>query len=351
MPLIHRSMRLLAAGTVAMLGLLIVRCATAACLPTSSSGYVGQIIYLDLGQIAVPSTLPVGGVILTRSFPVTPKSSTTFHCDLFTAGYSRLTPYQSAFGILAVGVGAGVFNTAVDGIGIRLQQTVVVAGGGTSTLYYPAQINYAYFQYFGIPSSNLVVELIQTSAVVGSGPIGTPGLAFGQMLDGIGGLPPILAINLRDGGTTIQPPTCTPSAGSLNIAVDFGKVSRSVFSGVGSVSASRDFKIELDCQSSSLPASTVGVRVDAPQDASNLPGVLPLNSSADAASGIAIQLVKGGAQSEQTLRFGESSVLASGAMNAGKLVLPLRARYIQTTQGAVRAGKANGMATFTIQYN
>lgn len=349
MSLIHCPMRLLGVAMPAVLGFCFVQPAFALC-KISSPSFVAQTIDLNLGEVSVPSNLQVGGVILTRTFPVTSKASTSFRCDLY-GGCAKLALFQGGILSGVPGFGEGVLTTAVPGIGIRIRQTVAANGGGTSTHYYPVEMRYGALASFGIPSSNLVVELIKVNAVVGSGPIAGPGLLAGLILDGVDSFSPLLAVTLRAGGATIKPPTCVPSAGSKNIAVNFGAVSRSVFSGVGAVAGNRDFNIELDCQSSSVAGSTVGVRVDALQDASSMPGVMALTASTDAASGIAIQMVQRGAQGEQPLRFGETVVLASGAMNAGTLVLPLRARYIQTSAGAVGPGRAGGMATFTIQYN
>lgn len=348
MPLIHRSMRMLAAALLAALSLSGAQQALAICRVNPSVSFVPQNIDVNLGEVSVPSNLPVGGVILTRSYPVTAKSSNTFLCDSTTQLSSRLLFYANWVSGMVPGL-TSVFGTTVPGIGMRIRQTVTVGGGGQSTMYYPAEFNYWPLQSFGIPSSNVVVELIKTRADVGSGPVAPNGLFAGQQVYLIE--KPIVSLSIVGGGAMIKPPTCKPSAGSRNIAVDFGSVSANAFSGVGTVAANRDFTIELDCQSSDVAGATVGVRVDAQQDPSNRPGVLPLTGSADAASGIGIEVVQRGAQGEKSLRFGENIVLAAGAMNAGTLVLPLRARYIQTTAGPIGPGKAGGMATFVIQYN
>ncbi|PZU28055.1 MAG: fimbrial protein [Stenotrophomonas sp.] len=344
----QRSLRMLAPAMLSVLLLLGAQRASANCRINPAVNFVTQDIDVNLGEISVPSSLPVGGVILTRSFPVTAKAANTFLCDLAIPNQSRLAFFASWSPIAVPGM-TSVYSTAVAGVGIRIRQTVAVQGGGVSTLYYYSDVYYGPFQSFGIPSSNVVVELIKTSASVGSGPLGPSGIFAGQQLYYADKF--MLTLSVREGGALIKSPTCKPSAGSRNIAVNFGSVSASAFSGVGTVAANRDFTIELDCQSSIAAGSTVGVRVDAQQDASNLPGVLPLTASADAASGIAIQMVRHDGLGEQSLRFGENIVLVAGAMNAGTLVLPLRARYIQTKAGQIGPGSAGGVATFVIQYN
>lgn len=348
MSVIHPSVRLFAGAVLAVLGVAYSQHASANCRVNPLVSFAAQNIDINLGEISVPSSLPVGGVIIVRSFNISPKSATTFICDPFGPNSSSLAIFQATSNGYVSGVPGGLI-TAVPGIGIRITQTLTGNGGGLSSSYYPAEIYYRPGQILGIPASTVTVELIKTSAAVGSGKIGGDGVFVGQVLNNA--RTPMVTLNLRNGGAIIKPPTCKVSAGSQNIAVNFGPVSSSAFSGVGAIVANRDFNIELDCQSSNVANSTVGIRVDALRDASNFPGVLALAVSADAASGIAIQVVRSESQGEQPVRFGENMVLATGVMSAGTLVLPLRARYIQTRAGVVLPGKAAGSATFTIQYN
>lgn len=348
MSVIHPSVRLLAGAVLAGLGVAFSQYASANCRVNPLVSFAAQNIDVNLGEISVPSTLPVGGVILARSFSISPKSANTFICDPFGPNSSSLVIFQATSNGYVPTVPGGLV-TAVPGIGIRIMQTLTGNGGVLISPYYAADVYYRPGQLLGIPASTVTVELIKVDATVGSGKIGNDGLFAGQVLNNA--RTPMVTLNLRNGGAIIKPPTCKVSAGSQNIAVNFGPVSSSAFSGVGAIAANRDFNIELDCQSSNVANSTVGIRVDALQDASNFKGALPLAVSAGTASGIAIQMVRRDSQGEQPVRFGENIVLATGVMNTGTLVLPLRARYIQTRAGAVLPGKAAGSATFTIQYN
>jgi hypothetical protein len=88
--------------------------------------------------------------------------------------------------------------------------------------------------------------------------------------------PPGTDLDLQGSGTTVVSPTCEVQAGSRNIAVDFGSVPNTTFTGVGSKAVDRDFEIRLNCQGSNVAAyqSKIGIRLDADQDSSNMPGVL-----------------------------------------------------------------------------
>lgn len=197
MSVIHRPMRMLTAAMLAGLSLLISQRAAADCRVNPLVGFVPQNIDVDVGEISVPTNLPVGGVILTRSYPVITKSSNTFRCDAMTGRSSRLIFYSGWPAGWAPGL-TSVFLTQVPGIGMRIRQTVIVAGGGQRDMYYTADVIYSPFQSFGIPSSNVVVELIKTSASVGSGPVAPNGLFAGQQVYGIDR--PILSLSIIGGG-------------------------------------------------------------------------------------------------------------------------------------------------------
>lgn len=134
---------------------------------------------------------------------------------------------------------------------------------------------------------------------------------------------------------------------------DFGSLSRTAFTGVGSRAVNRDFDIKPTCQGSNLAEfqSESGIRLDAAADASGLPGVIPITGGAESAKGIGIELLQRDGVEERPLTLGQAVKIGKTGTGENTLTLPLRARYIQTVAGTVGAGSAGGAATFTIEYH
>lgn len=128
----------------------------------------------------------------------------------------------------------------------------------------------------------------------------------------------------------------------LNVAL--GKVSKTVFTGAGSASTLTKFTISLtNCPQTVTSASiNFGGTPDSDNNAA-----LALTPGADAATGVAIQLVDSTAQPISLFTPSKAYPLTSGTtVNA----LDFGARYIQT-KAAVTAGPANSVSTFTVIYN
>jgi len=126
--------------------------------------------------------------------------------------------------------------------------------------------------------------------------------------------------------------------------VQLGKVSKTVFTGAGSTSTPTKFDIQLkDCPET---VTTAAINFGGTPDANNST-TLALTADADAATGVAIQLLD---SSEQPVSLYTPS--REYPLNAGSTVndLEFAARYIQT-QAAVTAGPANSVSTFTVIYN
>lgn len=129
------------------------------------------------------------------------------------------------------------------------------------------------------------------------------------------------------------------------IDVPFGKVSKSSFAGVGSISpdSKKSFQIQLDCD----PISPIKITFIGTQDASQTPGAIALNNLTDesTAKGYAIQVKYKGApiKLNQLIPIVEKN-------NVGQYNIPLEAAYIQT-QSTTKAGKANGTLQFNLQYH
>ncbi len=306
--------------------------------------FVPQDVQMDMGQVIILPGLPVGGLIKELVVVINERAGAA-QCS--TAG-SAIGIFNNAAQRVPVPGFSNVFATDVVGVGIR-----VYRDSGDIKAFYPHTLL--------LPSSNSVrlaggtfrVELIKTAAVTGSGLIAPAGRFTTYYFDGDGPTKPVLVSTFKGSGTTVVNPTCSVQAGSRNIVVEFGSVPASTFSGVGSRAADRDFDIRLACQGSNVAQfqSRIGIRLDAAQDSSNLPGVLPLTAATNAATGIAIELVQRAGTAERQVRFAQNIDLGLSVPGPSTMSLPLRARYIQTRAGRVTPGKANGTATFTIQYN
>ncbi|EGS2005738.1 fimbrial protein [Enterobacter roggenkampii] len=126
--------------------------------------------------------------------------------------------------------------------------------------------------------------------------------------------------------------------------VQLGKVSKTVFTGAGSTSTPTKFDIQLkDCPET---VTSAAINFGGTPDANNST-TLALTADANAATGVAIQLLD---SSEQPISLYTPS--RAYPLNAGSTVndLEFAARYIQT-QAAVTAGPANSVSTFTVIYN
>ena len=321
--------------------------AWAGCRTTMEDGNVPDEIELDLGAITVPPTLAVGRLIKAYDFPFYGTLGSTFEgrCDL--PGGSQRMFYVHAKQQVPVPGMDHVYPTDVAGIGIRISGVVILT---KRTFPWEGQItvrenNTGYY----VTRERMRVELIRTAAAIGSGRIAPLGTFALWNLDQDPISTYLLRLYFREPSTVVNA-TCSVQAGSGNIAVDFGAVPSARFTGPGTRADNRDFNIQLACSGADL--RRVGIRLDATADDSALPGVMKLSEAADSAKGIGIEVVRREGTAERALQFGETINLGSTVTNGSAvLTLPLRARYLQTVAGKVGAGSANGVATFTIQYN
>ncbi|MGE8229888.1 fimbrial protein [Stenotrophomonas hibiscicola] len=343
MPMISSRSRTLLAAMAVMGGIAVASPALATCYITQQ-GFVAQDVQMDMGQIVILPSLPVGGVIKELIVPINQRDSIGY-CDRW--GGSANGRFVNAAQQNAVPGFSNVYATDVAGVGIR-----VYRDSGTIQTYYPHTLQLGGNRTLTLNGGRFRVELIKTAAQTGSGIIAPNGRFTTYYLDGDGPGRPELTSTFKGSGTTVVSPTCEVQAGSRNIAVDFGSVPNTTFTGVGSKAADRDFEIRLNCQGSNVAAyqSKIGIRLDADQDSSNMPGVLKLSAASNSATRVGIQMVQRDGSAEREVRFGQTINVGTTAPGTSVMALPLRARYVQTQAGTVGAGTANGQATFTIQY-
>lgn len=341
-----RRARAVIASCLLLAALLLAPTASAAC--RVARGFNAQDVTMDMGQVVIPPGLPVGAVIKEIQVPITARNQAIYCEGWFSTDVAR-GRYVQAEQLLG-STGDNVYPTQVTGVGIRVWRE-----GGSVRTYYPHDLLLSggwYGQWYDLEGGRFIVELVKTAPTTGSGPIANNGRFTTYYVAGDPGRP-ILTSTFKGSGTTIVPPTCEVDAGTRNIAVEFGQVPRSRFTGVGSRAGSRDFAIRLSCQGSNVSGhqSDISVRLDSSSALPSMPGVIAVAPGADAATAIGVEVVRVGNAAETPVQFGQGLPLGRTRPGSQTFELPLRARYIQTGAGPVRPGVARATATFTIEYD
>lgn len=296
--------------------------------------------------IAFDPGVPDGTVLWSGNLQTNYRSS-----NASTGGY--VCP-SSAFNIHFEGttpyLGNNLYTTGIPGISYRFKMT----GPTTGPIIYPSCFLQKYFPHIcwinelgaGMTNHTLSVELIKTGSITGGGALSG---VFAHWFVQLGRS---YATYSWGGSVVIQPtiPTCKVSMPS--IAVRLRDVNVNVFTGVGKTSPSQPFDIVLQCSGGNTGTSTdVYTTLTDQTDPSNVSDTLSLTKDSTA-SGVGIQVLNG----TTVIKYGPDSSAAgnknqwkAGSAGNGTFTIPLTARYIQTTP-SVKAGTANGRATFTMNY-
>ncbi|MBS78922.1 fimbrial protein [Variovorax sp.] len=307
--------------------------AWAAC--TKNPAYTERVINMVMGTIVVPNDAVVGQKIGEKDFPV------------YTAGVNN-QPWVcngaggTVSGVMLQGQDLNfpglekLYSTNVPGIGIRLLRTI----SSTQKTYYPHTLSGSFGSFD--PNAAFRVEVYKTAATTGSGPLASGTYTqYYSLDDGKSVLTTFLSAN----AITIITPTCSVDVGSRNISVQFGKVPQSDFKGRGTTAAERNFNIKLNCKAGTGITNTVYLRMDATKDPAGDDGVLRITQgSTGIATGVGIQVIDG---QKAPVKYGEGALV--GPSKDGDYTLPYTARYFQTGN-AVTPGRADGTATFTLEY-
>lgn len=172
-----RGRTLLAALTV-MGGVLLAQQASASCR-IQNSWFVAQDVTMDMGQIVILPSTPVGGVIKEISEPINQQNSVA-RCDW--SGGRSIGEYVNAAQKRPVAGFSNVYETDVAGVGIRLYRD-----SGAIQTYYPHTINFASNSTISLVGGTFRIQLIKTAAQTGSGVIAPNGRFTTYYFDGDGG--------------------------------------------------------------------------------------------------------------------------------------------------------------------
>ncbi|WP_431511750.1 fimbrial protein [Variovorax sp. DAIF25] len=313
----------------------------------ANPAYPTKDILMQVGKVVIRPTDPVGTVYPAGpsgagwEFPAS--ASTTikpFVCDMAVGGALK--------GSILKGVadGDGWVQTNVPGIAMQMYRN---RGGVTVETRYPHTIVFPPGYDVGFFESNLKfgLRLKKIAPATGSGP-----LSEGQYSQYTGDDPSsrrsVLNTYVFGEAITIVTPTCEVDHPSRNLTVPLGQQPKNLFTGVNSVSPAVPFQIRLKCNAGlgEPRRNKIYLRMEAKEPVAGQPGVMKLAREDNAATGIGIQIRD---WNSQPVEFnGEGTYVGETADR--NFDLRYTARYYQTG-AAVTAGKGNGTATFTIEYD
>jgi type 1 fimbria pilin len=311
-------MRNIKAIIVSLLGTLIILPGGAWAACYFQDGNSNKVVSnINFGTVMVQQGAPLGAILSSKTvYQETGLYTCTSNYN-FILGIAKFTTLSA--------YGKSVYNTNIAGVGLLLER-------GPNTFPYTK----SYVAGSSFVTGNVTASLIKTSVgSTGSGTLAPGTLAFIN----------VDALRLTDlnltGTSTIVPVGCSVTNTAINVPM--GNVQRSTFTGAGYEGSPVQFVIPLDCGA----GTRVDFKLDAPADSSGVAGVMAINSSAtgNAASGVGIKITR----DSVPVNFG-TTVQAGVTANNGTYNIPFVARYYQTSPD-VKAGQANGTATFTMTYN
>ncbi|MGH8074473.1 MAG: fimbrial protein, partial [Lysobacter sp.] len=164
--------------------------------------FQAQDVQMDMGQVVIPSGLPVGAVIKEIQVPISPRNR-AIYCDKKSTGSARgeYVQLEQSGG----STGDNVHPTKVAGVGIRVWRE-----GESVRTYYPHNLPLAggqHGQWYSLEGGSFIVELVKTAPVTGSGPIANNGRFTTYYVGNQSGRP-VLTSTFKGSGTTIVQPTC-----------------------------------------------------------------------------------------------------------------------------------------------
>ncbi|KGB93026.1 MULTISPECIES: fimbrial protein [Burkholderia] len=281
-------------------------------------------------------SVPVGTVLFTKTLSMGGVSGNgTITCEspgLSITRHGKYTP-------------TGSYNTwpsPVAGVGYRMRYS-------TNNLWFPWTTDFGSVNQLPIGTPNIVLELVKTGPITAGGAL-TGEIAGSWVQNGAFQFLSFVIV----GSIPIQPlvPTCRVTTPS--IAVSLGNVVQKSLTGVGTTTSARPFNIQLRCSGGTSGSTTrmYTTLTDASHPA-NVSSVLSLGADSTA-SGVGIQVLRG--NNDTLISYGPDSSQAGnpnqwfvGQFGNVDVTIPLKARYVQTAPD-VKAGTANGRATFTMSY-
>ncbi|MGH8783159.1 fimbrial protein [Paraburkholderia sp.] len=299
---------------------------------------------ISFGTITVPRDTLVGTPIGSMQ-----SSTVSVNCP---SNPGTVPPYNNGWYIqyypqLTVSAVAGVWNTGIAGIGIKVIDV-------TYSNKVMSALGVGRWDDFGAPITNTTAftgsftftyQLVKTAAQVTSGgAINIPQL-FTLVSHNIPinvTSPALVTISVNN--TSIVATTCTVTTPSVSVTLP--SVNASVLGTVGTTAGNQSFSIGLSCQSGANVYVTLTDATSPGNTTSNL-----TLASGSTAAGVKLRVLKSGGS---PVSYGPDSAVAGNTnqwlvgASASTTSIPLTAQYIST--GTVTPGTVKGLATFTMSY-
>lgn len=284
-------------------------------------------------SLTIARDLPTGSILYDTGW--VGSSSAYVSCDpLETWSYGYAAPMIPT-------AGAGVYETGVQGIGVR-------TGWSNTLSVQPADITQSMIQTWPrvqqtlpnikgvyLPPALYRVQLIKTGDIL-------PGIIAFQNPIATAVYGGVVATSANFTSTQVNIATAGCRVTNSNFTVSLPKASTQGFGGVGSTQGATAFNIPLVCDA----GISVAYELDGPADASNAPGVLANQAGSGMATGVGVQVLQGNAP--VTLGVVSSPYIRT-TRDKEAVSIPMTARYYKTGP-VVISGSVNAIATLNMNY-
>ncbi|WP_413530755.1 fimbrial protein [Rahnella inusitata] len=300
------------------------------------SGYSANSTTIVLpSTVRIRGDLPTSTLLWSSGWINGGETHVTCTSTGFTMSDSVTTEVGYANAIKLSSAGYSIYDTGIPGIGIRVYYSNShTLGGNMQYLDWPRKSTVDNFNNYMnyIPASEYKVEFWSTGAYKSgrtSFPSPIANLYYGSLLT-----------NQATFSNTTFIATIVGCNVASSVNVDLGSISSTVFTGVGSASAWKDFTIPLNCYSGTKISTTI----DATKDSSGATSVIKPTSGTGTATGFGVQLYYSGGES---VSFGTKKLLVTSSSTTASINLATR---IYQTQKAITEGKVSAVAYLTMTY-
>ncbi|BDB23406.1 fimbrial protein [Cupriavidus sp. P-10] len=284
-------------------------------------------------NLEIPRDLPVGAIIFDTGWVGT--NSAYIQCNPYEAwSYGYATP-MTPTGI------AGVYETGVPGIGIKIAWSNVIAdrpGDINQAMIqnWPrAQLTMPYLNGVYLPPALYRAQFIKTGET-------SPGVISFQNPTASAVYGGVVAASTFFTSTQINVKTASCRVTNSNIVVKLPTTSAQSLAAVGSTQGATPFTISLVCDAN----INLHYDIDGPADPANAPGVLANGIGSGMATGVGVQVLQGAAP------ISLGTVMDAGIRTNSDnqaISIPMTARYYKTSP-VVSSGLVNAVATFSMSY-